>query len=124
MPRSLLGRRDQLTIATLLVVVVAVLAVAWVVAGGPAGRVIDIDRAEPLEHQFLVDLNSATWSELAELPDIGEVLARRIVETRTQRGKFTTSDDLLAVPGIGPRKLARIAPFLSPLAPAEAVAGN
>lgn len=93
-------------------------------AGGPSGRIIEIDRAEPLEYQFLVDVNSASWSELAQLPDIGEVLARRIVQTRTERGKFTSSDDLLAVPGIGPRKLARIAPFLSPLAPAEAVAGN
>ena len=52
-----------------------------------------------------LDLNSATAVELEELPGVGPVLARRIVEHRTSRGGFHRLDDLLQVKGVGPRLL-------------------
>jgi competence protein ComEA len=52
-----------------------------------------------------VDLNAATAADLEALPGIGPVLARRIVEHRTQRGPFRRLDDLLQVKGVGPRLL-------------------
>lgn len=52
-----------------------------------------------------LDLNTATAAELQTLPGIGPVLARRIVEHRTQRGAFHRVDDLLQVKGVGPRLL-------------------
>lgn len=69
-----------------------------------------------------IDPNSAQWYELSELPGVGESLARRIVayrnsqrETtqRSMRPVFESPSDLLPVSGIGPRMLARIAPYLA-----------
>ena len=68
-----------------------------------------------------IDPNSARWFELAQLPGIGESLAKRIVDYRESRRsaspnsdppQFTAANDLLPVSGIGPRTLARISPFL------------
>jgi len=115
MPQPLVRNADQPPLATIALVALAAMMVYWVVAGGPAGRMIEIDRAEPLDYEFLVDVNSAAWPELAVLPGIGEVLARRVVVARERRGGFTSAEDLLDVRGIGPRKLARIGPYLLPL---------
>ena len=49
----------------------------------------------------LVNVNSATASELEELPGIGEVIAQRIVDYRTENGPFATVDELVDVSGIG-----------------------
>lgn len=54
-----------------------------------------------------VRINSASASELQQLPGIGPALAQRIVETRS-RGRFSSADDLLRVPGIGKAKLAKL----------------
>lgn len=57
-----------------------------------------------------LDLNRATAAELDELPGIGPVLAARIVEHRSRHGRFRRVDELLAVPGIGPKLLERLRP--------------
>lgn len=54
-----------------------------------------------------VRINSASASELQQLPGIGPALAQRIVETRNS-GRFTSVEDLLRVPGIGKAKLAKL----------------
>jgi competence protein ComEA len=58
----------------------------------------------------VLDLNAATASDLEALPGIGPVLARRIIEHRTQRGAFRRLDDLLQVKGVGPRLLEGLRP--------------
>jgi len=55
---------------------------------------IDINRAEP-------------WL-LEALPGIGEVLAVRIADYRSENGPFRTVEDLLNVSGIGPATLEQI----------------
>ncbi|MGI9612652.1 MAG: helix-hairpin-helix domain-containing protein [Acidimicrobiales bacterium] len=52
-----------------------------------------------------IDVNSASEAELEALPGIGPSLAAAIAEWRRVNGPFTTVDDLLRVPGIGPAKL-------------------
>ena len=69
-----------------------------------------------------IDPNRAPWYEFTALPRIGESLARRITEYRTQAAGGTDGDapgpvfhsvvDLDAVRGIGPKTMRRIAPFL------------
>ena len=55
-----------------------------------------------------VDLNSANAAELALLPGVGPVLAKRIVLDRVSTGDFKVVDDLQRVRGIGPRKMSEI----------------
>lgn len=56
----------------------------------------------------LVNLNTAETAELDTLPRIGPTLAERIIAWREDNGRFTSIEDLLAVPGIGEKMLARL----------------
>ncbi|MGS2641625.1 helix-hairpin-helix domain-containing protein [Streptosporangium sp. LJ11] len=56
----------------------------------------------------VVDLNTATPEQLEELPGVGEVLARRIVEYRDAHGGFRSVEQLRDVSGIGDRKYAEM----------------
>lgn len=56
----------------------------------------------------LLNINTATAAELETLPGIGEVLAQRIVDYRTEHGPFSSADGLLEVSGIGDKKLEAI----------------
>lgn len=52
-----------------------------------------------------VNLNTADATALDTLPRIGPAMAQRIIEWREANGRFTSVDDLLAVPGIGDKML-------------------
>lgn len=58
-----------------------------------------------------VRINSASAGELQQLPGVGPALAQRIIETRS-RGRFTSAEDLLRVPGIGKAKLAKLRDYV------------
>jgi competence protein ComEA len=60
---------------------------------------IDINRAEP-------------WL-LEALPGIGEVLAQRIVDYRSENGPFKRIEDLLKVSGIGPATFEKIKDYIT-----------
>lgn len=62
--------------------------------------------------EALIDLNSADAAALEELPRIGPALAERIIEWRDANGRFTSVEDLLAVPGIGDRMLETLRPHV------------
>src|SRR6266571_1804411 len=53
----------------------------------------------------LININTASESDLEGLSGIGPVLAQRIVDYRTQHGPFSSVDGLLDVSGIGPATL-------------------
>jgi competence protein ComEA len=53
-----------------------------------------------------IDLNTATATQLDQLPGVGPVLAQRIVDYRTQHGGFRSTDELRQVSGIGDAKFA------------------
>jgi competence protein ComEA len=52
-----------------------------------------------------VDLNRAHPKELEQITGIGPALAGRIVALRERRGRFEAVEDLLEIPGIGPKTL-------------------
>ncbi len=56
----------------------------------------------------LININTADATQLESLSGIGEVLAQRIIDYRTEHGPFATVDDLDNVSGIGPATLAEI----------------
>ena len=55
----------------------------------------------------IVHLNSATETDLIQLPGVGNATARRILAFRNQHG-FQRIEDIMQVPGIGPAKFARM----------------
>ncbi|MGA7147421.1 MAG: ComEA family DNA-binding protein [Microbacterium sp.] len=52
-----------------------------------------------------VNLNTADVTQLDTLPRIGPAMAQRIIDWRDANGRFTSVEDLLAVPGIGDKML-------------------
>jgi competence protein ComEA len=72
------------------------------IAGGPPGTTAGSAAAA------LLDLNTATAEQLDGLPGIGPVLAERIVDWRTEHGRFGSVDQLREVPGIGESKYAQV----------------
>lgn len=51
-----------------------------------------------------ININTATASQLQELPGIGPTLAERILEFRTAGGRFEQPEDLMKISGIGEKK--------------------
>jgi competence protein ComEA len=113
--RPLLAPEHQLAIAVLVIVAVAWMAARWLAAGGLSGGLVDIDKAPLLEASFQTDINTAEWTELMQLPEVGETLAQRIVESRNRDGPFTSHDDLRRVSGIGKATLEKLRPYLRPI---------
>ncbi|MFH1919685.1 MAG: helix-hairpin-helix domain-containing protein [Planctomycetota bacterium] len=111
----LLRRADQVGVAGLVVLGLVSMGGWWIAHGGCRGRLVEIDRAEPQTAEFQVDLNEAGWPELVQLPGIGETLARRIVDSRSQQGPFLDHEDLKRVRGIGPKTLEKVTPYLRPM---------
>lgn len=54
----------------------------------------------------LLNLNTATASDIEQLPGIGPVLAQKIVDWRTEHQRFASVDQLREVSGIGESKFA------------------
>lgn len=61
----------------------------------------------------LVDLNTATASQLDALPGVGPVLAQHILDWRTAHGRFESVQQLNSVSGIGDAKYADLAPLVA-----------
>lgn len=59
-----------------------------------------------------VNLNTATQTELMQLPHIGAKTAERILAFRKQHGSFQRPEELMNVKGIGEKSFARLKPHL------------
>ena len=55
-----------------------------------------------------VDLNLADEAALQTLPGVGPATAAAILSWRDENGRFRSVDDLLGVPGIGPKTLEKL----------------
>jgi len=57
-----------------------------------------------------LDINSATLAQLETLPGVGPVLGQHILDWRAAHGRFSATDQLREVPGIGDVKFAALRP--------------
>lgn len=110
-----LKRSQQRGLLTLVSSGFLTLACYWMYLGGHRGRLVEIDRVEPLMSQYLVDINRADWPEIVQMSGVGETLARRIIANRLEHGPFKDVEDLDRVDGIGLRTLERMRPYLIPI---------
>lgn len=69
-----------------------------------------------------VNVNTATVAQLCFLPGVGAKTAAAIVDYRTVHGQFYRASDLLQVKGFGPKKLAKVVPYVVVAGPTTASA--
>src|SRR5712691_11731580 len=67
-----------------------------------------------------VNLNTATSEELQQVPGIGPATAEKILQMRKSYGAFKSVDDLLAIRGLGPKRLEKMRKYLTVGKPAAA----
>jgi len=91
--------------------------------GGPGGGIPGVPGAVPTSagpftvlptqgagtnNANLVNINTATLSQLDILPGIGPTTAQKIIDYRTQHGPFASIEGIMNVAGIGPATFDRI----------------
>ena len=68
---------------------------------------------DPHAPQRPVNLNTASVTELMQLPRVGQKTAERIVTFRKQHGGFQRPEELMNVKGIGEKSYAKLKPYLA-----------
>lgn len=84
--------------------------------------------SEDSEHKpaeaVILDLNTASVTDLESLPGIGMVLAERIIKYRTSLGGFFTVDQIKECYGLPPETFEKIKPRLTIIQPATTISIN
>lgn len=76
----------------------------------PSAQKITKGMKKELPHD--VNINTADKKQLTELPGIGPVTAKAILDYRQSKGQFKSIDELTKVKGIGDKTLAKLKPYL------------
>lgn len=64
-----------------------------------------------------VNLNTANSEQLQQVPGIGPATADRILQMRKSYGSFKSVNDLMAIRGIGPKRLEKMRKYLTVMRP-------
>ena len=95
----------------MLFAVALVVALCGYAAGAPLGTALAGEPAPEIAYRL--DLNTADAARLQLLPGIGPVTAGAIIEYRSEHGPFGDISELDEVPGIGPKRIEMIRPFVT-----------
>lgn len=109
-----LAPRDQQVLAVLLAFILAISSFDWIrdrLMGFESRRQNWVERIRgPVV--TTIEINSAPAVELETLPRIGPKLAERVIAFRRLNGPFRSVEDLGQVPGIGPKTLEQLRPYV------------
>ena len=97
----------NITLSTLTRALVLALALPLAAAGVRSAK------AKSPTPQHPINLNSATVTELMQLPKIGAKTAERIIKFRKEHGGFRRSEELMNVKGIGEKSFVKLKPYLT-----------
>jgi competence protein ComEA len=61
----------------------------------------------------VVNINTASESQLMLLPRVGPSLAKKIVDYRSSNGEFKAPEELVMVPGVGDKTYELMAPYVA-----------
>ena len=79
------------------------LAMALMVVFVPGLMAGEVEKAS--EDVVKININKASADELTQLKGIGPSYAERIVQYREKHGPFERAEDIMKIPGIGPKTL-------------------
>jgi len=77
------------------------------------GDIVNLIDSNRIYHK--VDINTASFDELVNIPYIGEYTANNIIQYRREHGMFTTRDQLKKVKGIRDKNYQEFYPHLKRL---------
>ncbi len=60
-----------------------------------------------------ININGANSDQLQQVPGIGPATATKILQMRKSYGAFKSVNDLMAIRGIGPKRLEKMRPYLT-----------
>lgn len=73
----------------------------------------DEDGEEPVTRvQFPLDINTATAEQLQFIPQVGDVMSRRIVQYREELGGYTDLEQLRNIKGVGDKTYEHLYAYL------------
>jgi competence protein ComEA len=80
-----------------------------------AGDVVFAQKSggKPSTAPTVVNLNTATATQIATLPGVGEKAAQRIIEYREKNGGFKKIEELMNVKGIGEKSFLKLKPLIT-----------
>jgi competence protein ComEA len=97
----------NITLSTLTRALVLAMALPLAAAGVRSAK------AKTSAPQHPINLNSATVTELMQLPKIGAKTAERVIQFRKEHGGFRRSEELMNVKGIGEKSFVKLKPYLT-----------
>lgn len=91
----------------------SIVALVALTAGQPQALSQDAATTQTSGGAAIVNLNTATSTELQALPGIGPAMATRILEYRQKHGPFKKIEEVMNVQGVGEKVFLRLKPQLS-----------
>jgi competence protein ComEA len=67
----------------------------------------------PVTTAAMINLNTASVTQLETLPGVGKATAERIVEYREKNGAFKKIEDLMNVRGVGEKSFLKLKPLIT-----------